>query len=41
MGKNFIAVTELINDFLESVEASFKMIIDACDFAVPALDELV
>ena len=36
-----IAFTELIIFFLNSVESSFQMIIDACEFAVPALDQLV
>ena len=36
-----IAVTELINVFLESVEASFQKIIDACKFALSALYQLV
>ena len=27
--------------FLDSVESSFKMIIDACEFSVPALYQLV
>ena len=39
--KKVIAVTKLMNCFLNSVEASFQMIIYACEFAVPALYELV
>ena len=39
--KKVIAVTESMNVCLNSVEASFQMIIDACDFAVPALYQLV
>ena len=39
--KNVIAVNELMNVCLNSVEASFQMIIDACEFAVPALYQLV
>ena len=39
--KKVIAVTELMNVFLNSVEASFQMIIDACEFAVPELYQLV
>ena len=39
--KKVIAVTELMNVFLNSVEASFQMIIDACEFAVPARYQLV
>ena len=39
--KKFIAVTELMIFFLNSAEASFQMIIDACEFAVPALYQLV
>ena len=39
--KKVIAVTELMNVFLNSVEVSFQMIIDACEFAVPALYQLV
>ena len=39
--KKVIAVTESKNVFLNSVEASFQMIIDACEFAVPALYQLV
>ena len=35
--KKVIAVTELMNVCLNSVEASFQMIIDACEFSVPAL----
>ena len=38
--KNFIAVNESMNVCLNSVEASFQMIIDACEFAVPALYQL-
>ena len=36
-----MAVTELMNVCLNSVEASFKTIIDAFDLAVPALYQLV
>ena len=39
--KQVIAVTELMNVCLNSVEASFQMIIDACEFSVPALYQLV
>ena len=39
--KKVIAITEFMNVFLNSVEASFQMIIDACEFAVPALYQLV
>ena len=39
--KNVIAVTESVNFCLNSVEASFQMIIDACNFSVPALHQLV
>ena len=39
--KKVIAATELMNVCLNSVEASFQMIIDACKFAVPALYQLV
>ena len=39
--KKVIAVTELMNVCLNSVEASFQMIIDACEFAVPVLYQLV
>ena len=39
--KNFIAVTESMNVCLNSVEASFQMIIDSCKFSVPALYQLV
>ena len=39
--KNVIAVTESMNVCLNSVEAPFQMIIDACDFAVPTLYQLV
>ena len=35
--KKVIAVTELMNVCLNSVEASFQMIIDACEFDIPAL----
>ena len=35
--KKVIVITELMNVFLNSVEASFQMIIDALEFAVPAL----
>ena len=38
--KKVIAVTESMNVFLKSVEASFQMIIDACEFAIPALYQL-
>ena len=39
--KKVIAVTECMDVCLDSVEASFQMIIDACEFAVPALYQLV
>ena len=39
--KKVIAVTKLMNVLLNSVEASFKMIIDTCEFAVLALYQLV
>ena len=39
--KKVIAVTELMNVCLNSVEASFQIIIDACEFAVPTLYQLV
>ena len=39
--KKVIALTELMNVFLNSVEASFQMIIDACEVSVPALYQLV
>ena len=39
--KKVISVTELMNVCLNSVEASFQTIIDACEFAVPALEQLV
>ena len=39
--KKVIAVTELMNVCLNSVEASFQIIIDAYDFVVPALCQLV
>ena len=39
--KKVVAVTELMNFFLNSVEASFQMIIDACEFSVPALYQLL
>ena len=32
-----ISVTELMNVWLNSVAASFQMIIDACEFYVPEL----
>ena len=35
--KKVIYVTELMNDCLNSVEASFQMIIYACEFSAPAL----
>ena len=35
--KKVIAVTELMNVQWNSVEASFQMIINACEYAVPAL----
>ena len=35
--QNVIAVTELMNVCLNSVESSFQMIIDACEFYVPEL----
>ena len=39
--KKVIAFTELMNVCLNSVEVSFQMIIDACEFAVPSLNQLV
>ena len=39
--KKGIAVTELMNVCLNSVEASFQIEVDACEFAVPALYQLV
>ena len=39
--KKVIAVTESINVWLDSVVASFQIIIDACEFSVPALYQLV
>ena len=39
--KKVISATELMNVSLNSVEASFQMIIDACEFAVPTLYQLV
>ena len=39
--KKVIAVTESMNFCLNSVEASFQMIIYACEFAVPELYQLV
>ena len=39
--KKVITVTELMNFFLNSVDVSFQMIIDAFEFAVPALYQLV
>ena len=39
--KKVIAVTELKNVCLNSVEASFKIITDAYEFAIPALYQLV
>ena len=39
--KNFIAVTESMDFVLNIVEASLQMIIDACEFAVPALYQIV
>ena len=39
--KKVIAVTELMNVWLDIVEASVQMIIDACEFVVPALYQLV
>ena len=39
--KKVIAVTESMNVCLNSVEAPFQMIIDACEFDVPALYQLV
>ena len=39
--KKVIAITELMNVCLNSVEVPFQMIIDACEFAVPALYQLV
>ena len=39
--KKVIAVTELMNIFLNSVKASFQMIIYSCEFVVPALYQLV
>ena len=38
--KKVIAVTELMNVFLNSVEVSFQTIIDACDFAIRTLYQL-
>ena len=38
--KNVITVTESMNVCLTSVEASFQMIISACDFAITALYQL-
>ena len=35
--KNVIAVTESMNVYLNSVEASFQMIIYACEFAAPEI----
>ena len=37
--KKVIAVTELMNVCLNSVEASFQIIIDACEFAVTAPEQ--
>ena len=39
--KKVMAVTESMNVFLNIMEASFQMIIDECEFAVPALYKLV
>ena len=39
--KNVIAFTELMNVCLNIVEASFQMIIDAREFALPTLYQLV
>ena len=39
--RKFIAVTDLMNICLNIVEVSFQMLIDACEFAVPALSQLV
>ena len=39
--KKVIAVTESMNVCLNSVESSFQMIINVCEFAVPALYQLV
>ena len=39
--KKVIAVNESMNVCLNSVEASFQMIIDACEFTVPALYQFV
>ena len=39
--KKVIAVTESINACLNMVEVSFQIIIDACDFSVPALHQLI
>ena len=39
--KNAIAVTESMNVCLNILEASFQMIIDAYEFAVPAFYQLV
>ena len=38
--KKVIAVIESMNVCLKSVEASFQMIIDLCEFAIPALYQL-
>ena len=38
--KKVIAVTESMNVCLNSVEASFQIIIDTCEFAVPSLYQL-
>ena len=39
--KKVISVTELRNVCLNSMKDSFKMILDACEFDVPALYQLV
>ena len=39
--KTVITVTEWMNVFLNSMEALFQMIMDACEFAVPAIYQLV
>ena len=39
--KKVISVTELMYVCLKSMEASFQMIIDACEFAVPVLYQVV
>ena len=39
--KKVIAVTELMNVSLNSLEASFQIKIDACEFAVPTLYQFI